>query len=371
MIWTREQYIDLMAFGQAERPMFTELFGLLVGLEQEWRAQGATDEEVNLTAFDFDAVQTVDCGGSTGLMGGVEPRVLERTEEYVIEIDRFGRRTKLFTKAATIPLPLDHPVKDMDSWLAIKHWFTFTESRIDWDRVEAAKRAQAEGKLVTAWMPGGFDLPRQLMGEEACCLCYYEDSELMHDILATVADTAMQVLGRISDRLLIDNLCVGEDLAGKSGPLVGPNQITRFIKPYYRTMWDMLHSKGTRLFSQDSDGNLNAVVESFLDCGVNIMYPMEPAAGMDIVALRQKYGQRLATKGGIDKHVLRESKAAIRAELDRKIQPCMKNGTVFALDHRITNGTPIEHYRYYVDTAREMLGMPPRQQDGKWYRMAF
>jgi uroporphyrinogen-III decarboxylase len=360
-----------MTFGNPARQMLVELFGPLVGLEEEWQAQGAVSGELDLTDFDFDIVPIIGCGGMTGLFGGVKPHKLEETADYIIEVDEFGRRTKLCKGRATIALPLEYPVTDMDSWLRIKHWFTFQEGRIDWNAVAAAKAAQQQGALAVASMPGGFDLPRQLMGEENVCLCYYDDPELMHDILDTAGSTACTVFERISDVLTIDNLSVHEDMAGKSGPLVGPNQVEAFIKPYYRRVWDLLQSRGTRLFSQDSDGNMNAVIDAFLDCGVNIMYPAEPAAGMDIVALRKKYGRRLAFKGGIDKHVLRQDKTAIERELLYKLQPLMQQGgVVFGLDHRIPNGTPLEHYRFYVDTARELLGLPPRTGKG-WQRMAF
>ena len=63
MQWTREQYIELMTFGRAERPMFSELFGPLVGLAQEWRAQGAFDDEIDMVGFELDDVPYVDCGG--------------------------------------------------------------------------------------------------------------------------------------------------------------------------------------------------------------------------------------------------------------------------------------------------------------------
>ena len=47
-------------------------------------------------------------------------------------------------------------------------------------------------------------------------------------------------------------------------------------------------------------------------------------------------------------------------------------GTVFGLDHRIPNSTPIENYRDYVDTGREILGLPPREHGKQaWQRMAF
>ncbi|NMA94789.1 MAG: hypothetical protein GX974_01965 [Clostridiales bacterium] len=371
--WSREEYISLMTFKSTDRQMFVELFGPLIGLEKEWIDQGATKDEINMVAFDWNYVPTIDCGGNTGLRGGFKPQIVQEDSQQIIRIDEYGRKTRLCKNVATIALPMDYPVKDMDSWLEMKPFFEFHEDRIDWDLVNRAKKAQEKGVLVRSSILGGFDLPRQLMGEEGACLCYYEQPELMHDILKTAGDMAFEVLRRISEHITIDQLSVHEDLAGKSGPLIGPSTIEEFIKPYYRKVWDMLSSRGTKLFSQDSDGNINPVIEAFLDCGVNVMYPMEPAAGMDIVESRKKYGNRVAFKGGIDKHVLRQDKEAILKELEYKMQPIMlEGGTVFGLDHRIPNGTPLENYRYYVNTGREILGLPPI--DGKqkgWRRMAF
>jgi uroporphyrinogen-III decarboxylase len=145
-------------------------------------------------------------------------------------------------------------------------------------------------------------------------------------------------------------------MAGKSGPLAGPEQIREFIAPYYRRIWDLLRNRGARLFDQDSDGDMNPVIDAFLDAGVNCMHPMEPAANMDIVKVRAKYGKRLAFYGGIDKHVLRRSKEEIVKELEYKIPPMVKTGgCVLALDHRIPNGTPLENYRFYLKKAWEIM----------------
>jgi hypothetical protein len=92
----------------------------------------------------------------------------------------------------------------------------------------------------------------------------------------------------------------------------------------------MLSSKCTKLFSQNSEGNVNTVVEA-----------------------------------------LRQDKDAIRNELEYKMQPLTsQRGTVFGLDHRIPDGIPIDNYRYYVETAREILGLPVGKS-GEWQRMAF
>ena len=367
----RDEFLDLITFRDSRRQMFCELFGLLVGLDKEWRDQGATTQELDLTGFEWDYVPYVECGGQTGLLGA--PVTIYEDTETLLQRDALGRTLKLCKTAATVPLPLDFPMRSMDDWLRLKPLFEFCPQRIDPQAMEAARRAQQEGVLVVGRIPGGWDIARELMGEEVAAMAYYEQPELMHDILHTVGATAMRVFERVTETLTIDQLYVHEDLAGKSGPLVGPKQVREFIKPYYRRVWDLLSSRGTRLFNLDSDGNLTAVIEPFLECGVNAMHPMEPAAGMDIVAIRKQYGSRLAMLGGIDKHVLRRSKEEIRRELEYKMQPLMQQGgMVFGLDHRIPNGTPLENYRYYVTLGRELLGLPPL--DGRhpgWGRMGF
>jgi uroporphyrinogen-III decarboxylase len=373
MRFTREQYLEIMTFGQIERPMFVELFGPLIGLDKEWRAQGATENEINMLAFDWDYVLHIPCGGNTLFFGCPEERVVEETDDYLIKIDGLGRRTQLSKGYATLPLPLDFPVKDMDSWLKVKPLLEYREERIDWDQVERAKKLQKEGHLVYANIPGGFDFPRELMGEEVACLSYYLQPELMYDIIHTMSETSFKVLDRISDEIMIDQLSVHEDMAGKTGPLIGPKEIEMFVKPYFRRIWDMLHSKGTMLFDMDSDGNMNPILDILIECGLNSMHPFEPAAGMDIVQVREKYGKQMVFRGGIDKHVLRKDKESIRKELEYKMQPSMqKGGVVFGLDHRIPNGTSKENYRYYVEIGRELLGLPPLDKNRQgWARMAF
>ena len=205
-------------------------------------------------------------------------------------------------------------------------------------------------------IPGGFDELRELMGEEVLCVAFYDQPELVHDILDTIGATARRVLDVVSATASIDVLSVHEDMAGKSGPLIGPSHVTEFVAPYYLRVWDMLRDRGVRLFDQDSDGDMNPVIDAFLEAGINCMHPMEPAAGMDIVKIRETYGRRLAFYCGIDKHVLRRGREEIEAELEYKIPPLVRSGgCVLGLDHRIPNGTPLENYRFYIEKAWEIM----------------
>jgi len=257
----------------------------------------------------------------------------------------------------------------MDSWLKLKPHYEFNERRFPpgWDR-------QIDpDALVVVDIPGGFDEPRQLMGEEGLCMAYYDQPELIHDMMETIGRTAMAVLERASDKVRIDQLSVHEDMAGKNGSLVGPNIIDQFIKPYYRRIWDMLESRGAKLFRIDTDGNVDSIIPSLLDAGINAMLPFEPAAGMDMVEIRKTYGRKLATIGGIDKFVLLKSKQEIRRELEYKMQPLMQEGgTVFGVDHRIPEKTPLDSFWYFVRTARELLGLEVDPQPAPdWQRLSF
>ncbi len=371
MIWNRQEYIAHAQFQFTGREMFCELFGPLIGLDEEWRKQGATQKEIDMVGFDWDYVLKAPLAGNISPITHLKPQLLEDNAEYRIEIDNLGRKTKLCKQSATIPLPLEYPVETMEDWLKIKHWYTFSEDRIDKEALLHQRKLFDKGYLTIQWALGGFDEPRQLMGEENACIACFEEPELITDILDTIGDTTVKVMERINDIVPIDVLSIHEDMAGKSGPLWGPTQIQEFLKPYYQKIWGCARSCGATIFSQDSDGNMTSVVDAFLDCGLNTMYPCEPASGMDMMALRKKYGNKLSFKGGIDKFALRKDFAAIDKELEYKLAaPLTGGGTFFGLDHRIPNGVPLENYKYYVKKAREMLDLPPVQNEG-WERMAF
>ena len=370
MEWLRDAYLDYMSGRKVGRLLFVELFGPLIGLDEEWRAQGASEDEIGLTAFGFDSVRRAGIDAASGYWPADEEVVLEDTDESRIVRDRMGRRVKLPKGRATIPLPLDFPVKDEADWARVKPRYRFDETRFADGWADRAREARGNGALIVAHIVGGYDEIRELMGDEEACVSFYTRPDLLRDMLDTFTGLNRTLLSRIMAEVAVDQLSVHEDYAGKSGPLVGPNIIDEFMGPYYRAAWDEVE-RTAEIFQLDSDGNINPIVDSLLNAGINSILPNEPAAGMDIVALRTQYGDRLRLVGGIDKFAPRTSREEIDAELEYKMQPLMRDGgVIFGLDHRIPNGTPIELYRYYVRRARETLGLEPDPGPG-WARMAF
>ena len=352
----REEYLDYMTFRANTRPLFTEPFGPIVGLKEEWAAQGASPEEINMSAFRYRHPAEGNIPVNTGWLGGPEEEILEETETEIIARDHYGRRVKLPKGFATIALPLDYPVRTMDDWLKIKHHYEFSEERFapGWEQV--AQEHLAAGRIVSVSIPGGFDEARELMGDAEVCMAYYTQPELINDILQTIGDTAYRVLDRVSAAVQVDQLKVHEDMAGRAGPLIGPRQMRQFVGPYYRRIWDLVQSRGARLFWIDSDGDITPILPQLVEAGINVIFPVEPVGGMDVVKLREQYGTKLAFIGGLDKHVVRRSHEEIVAELEYRIPPMVRSGAcMLGLDHRIPNGTPIEGYRFYHAKAWEIL----------------
>ncbi len=106
----------------------------------------------------------------------------------------------------------------------------------------------------------------------------------------------------------------------------------------------------------DCDGNPHAIVGNWLEEGVNIMFPLEVAAGVDPYAWRREFGEGLLLKGGIAKAPLVEGGSAVDRELER-IRPLYEQGGYMPhLDHLVPPDIPLKHYCQYLEKKRRLIG---------------
>jgi uroporphyrinogen decarboxylase len=97
----------------------------------------------------------------------------------------------------------------------------------------------------------------------------------------------------------------------------------------------------------DSDGNVEGLIPCWLDVGINFVYPMEAAAGVDVTALRKRFGKDLLIGGGMDKRVLASNKAAIKEMVDDRVPLMREGGYVPGCDHAMPPDISWENYVYY------------------------
>ncbi len=90
------------------------------------------------------------------------------------------------------------------------------------------------------------------------------------------------------------------DLGTQTGLLQSKETFERFIAPSLRTLSSLAHRENVK-FMFHSCGAVRDLIPALIDCGVDILNPIQPAAaGMEPKGLKQDFGDKLCFHGGVD-----------------------------------------------------------------------
>jgi uroporphyrinogen decarboxylase len=123
----------------------------------------------------------------------------------------------------------------------------------------------------------------------------------------------------IADPALSPVVLIAEDFASKRGPIFSPAFLHRELFPHVRRLTAAWHEHGLKVLYH-SDGNWHSVIPDLIACGVDGFYCLEPALGMDIVALARAWPD-FTWAGGVDGVELMEhgTPEQVRREVRRQI----------------------------------------------------
>lgn len=353
---------------------------------EEWIEQGAPEEirkpEMLNEYFQFEhlhGLQEVvsehnradlkELASSTQTMGfyHITPPIVPVFEIKVLSEDArhrvettYGGATVEVSKEHPWRMPrfIDHPVKDRASWNEYrKRLDPHTPERWprDWEAFCADRNRRDDPTMLL--LEGYFGVLREWVGVERLLFMFYDDPGLVEDMMDQVLYLSLEVAKRVVKDLRIDVVRFWEDMAFKSGTLISPAMIRKYMLPRYRKITDFLHSQGIDILHADSDGNIDELIPLWLEVGVNFPWPLEVAAGMDAIALRKKYGRDITLGGNIDKRVFARGKDAIRKEVMSKVPYLVETGGYFpCLDHVVPPDISLDGFRYYIDLLREIGG---------------
>jgi uroporphyrinogen decarboxylase len=118
---------------------------------------------------------------------------------------------------------------------------------------------------------------------------------------------------------------------------------------------DFARSRGVRYFCLDSDGRVDSLVPIWLDAGIDILYPFEVQAGMDVNDIRRRFGRQCRIWGGVDKRPLARGFQDIDREIER-VKPLIDDGGyVPMLDHSAPPDIPYANYCYFMEKLLKAL----------------
>jgi hypothetical protein len=368
----KQRFVETMQFRPADRPPDMEI-AVWAQTRERWLGEGMPPAcntgfmHRGDPWFGLEGYETVGLD-LTSPIPAFESRVLEETEETLLFVDGMGR-TRRALKTGTVGgtrLSMDtylgFPVVDRASFKALRRRYEGpVEERYprDWEAIKAA--ALASDLPLTLMNPlagtfGYYSMLRNWIGTESLSYLWYDDPRLIHECLDFLTDFALRVLDRALREIRFDWVVIHEDMAGKGGPLIGPNLFRQFLLPHYRRYVDFLKRGGVGLVIVDTDGDHRPLTPLFLAAGVDGFNPMERAAGMDPVEMRRQYGRSVCMIGGVDKRQIARGPAAIEAELARSVAPIVgQGGYVPTIDHAVPPDISLEDFRYYLRAKRRLL----------------
>ena len=380
---TRERYLALMTFEEVDRTLLWEL-GYWGGTLRRWYQEGlpkikGVPEEV----ADGSSVMA-ECAGvplgrygeydahhyfkmdpavvrvplNIGTYPPFEQKIIEEHDDWFIRQDEDGSLRKEIKDRGTLPPIVGTPVK----------------TREDWERYKAERlKPTLEGRLPDNWpelvqeykkrdyplalgqMHGFFGTPRYLLGEIEVLTKYYDDPELMKDMVNYLADFWIALFDGVLKDVAVDAVFLWEDMCYKAGPLISPDTFREFILPGYKKLTGFLKDHGVKLVCVDCDGDVWKLIPLWIEGGVNVLYPFEVAAGMDIAEVRRAF-PKLGIMGGIDKMAVIRSKEAIDRELESKVSFMLKSGGYIpTIDHVVPPDISFENFKYYRQKLERLV----------------
>ena len=353
----RDLYLKCVSFDPTGRILFRRLTWLMPGIKEDWMAEGVSAQEIEAALERCDPEPEM-ITINTGAFPPFSRDVLEETDGYTITVGAKGGKAKLqkgyYGYAA---MPFEYPVRSAEHWECLRPRFQWVPERLSPGWAEQARAQQAQGLPIWLHLDGFYWFIRELMGDEAACLAFYDRPALVHDISQTLCQLMLDTASALAGAGVVpDCIHFPEDIAGKGGPIISPRQFRELFSPYWRMALDRFRSLGVPHLEVDSDGRIDELIPLYLDVGVNGLMPFECQAGMDIVEVRRTYSRSLIIGGGIDKLALVGGRAAIDRELASKLPPMIKaGGYMIMTDHRMIRGCPFSDWVYYTDQVWRYL----------------
>ncbi len=369
----RERTRNILHFQSADR-MPAVHFGYWEELLPEWVAAGEISAELAeaVNAGNNEARRELDerfgwdfCWGDTNyrplidLMPTFERQVLETLADGSQRVlTGFGVIERYKPGVVSIPSEDDYLLKDREAFETLfKPKMQFTPERADAESVKKFNETRPADVPIGLYVGSVLGDIRSITTVAGMSyLLYDEDEELFADIVDTYAEMQYQCVKAVLEAgIEVDYGHFWEDICFKSGPLVSPAIFDELCAKHYKKRCDLLRQYGIDIVSLDCDGVTDKLLPTWVNNGVNTMFPIEVGVwGDQFEAARGRFGQKVLGVGGMDKTVLRRDRAAVDAELARLQRLAALGGFIPCPDHRLMPGTKFELVQYYAEKVKEI-----------------
>jgi uroporphyrinogen decarboxylase len=199
-----------------------------------------------------------------------------------------------------------------------------------------------------------------MLGLERFLETLSDDPGFVHDIFDFWSEFSIELARPIVEQVPVDFVWLSEDgMAYKTSTVISPAMYREFWHPYVRRVTDFFRSNGVGVIGYYTSGNIEPLLPSLLDAGINLFGPLECAAGMDAVALRAAYGRDVLMIGNISRAALMEGPEAAEREFDVKVPRLMAaGGYIPAVDDMILPDISFQSFMRYIELVKSWRASP-------------
>ena len=153
-----------------------------------------------------------------------------------------------------------------------------------------------------------------------------------------------------------DLILGGQDFCDTRGPMFSPRHYKRWFQPFFLAITDMCHRYGVP-YLRHNDGKPGPLEELFLlESGIDGWHAIEPKAGNDIFALKERYGDKITLAGNVDCAVtlVTGTPEEVYNETREKILGCAPGGGyILSSSNSIHAGVPARNYLALIEAWRD------------------
>ncbi len=151
----------------------------------------------------------------------------------------------------------------------------------------------------------------------------------------------------------VDQIYNGDDVGAQNTMLISPSLWRRYLKPRYRKLAWLIHSKGA-FFHFHSDGWIEPIIPDLIEIGVDVLEPLQPET-MDPAEIKRKYGDKLSFEGAISiqRTLPFGTPEQIAEEVKSRIKELGPTGYILRPSHTILKETPIRNIIALYEAANK------------------
>lgn len=206
--------------------------------------------------------------------------------------------------------------------------------------------------LIVSHAAGVLEHLNYLMSYEGLCYALHDAPDLVEAIASRTGKLMVKYYEHLLSLDRVIALFPGDDMGFRSGTLIAPAHLQKYILPWHRRFAEMAHQRGVPYFLH-SCGNLIKIIEPLIEevC-IDGKHSYEDAI-LPVEEFQARYGSRIAVLGGMDLHRLAAgTPETIRERTRFLMETCGGKGR-FAIGsgNSIPSYIPVENYLAMVDEA--------------------